>query len=257
MKKLWVILLTVLVFISGSVLGISSVYRVDTVTLKTNLVSQEAKQEAEALQVRLETAYADDSIFFADNTKALEIIKEYPYFRVSAFEKEYPNRLVIEVTENAETYAVEKSDGGYYILSSDGTVLAIRDTHVNPLNSEVNVIFKGLNVSGNVGGKIGGDECMESVLNLSESISKRLGGIRRNVVSVEVFARAPETIFCFTMKEGVKIYIGSPSVAVEEKAKKAIDEYMALSNAQKLSGKLVILDGDDGILAIYSAKVDF
>jgi hypothetical protein len=257
MKKLWVILLTVLVFISGSVLGISSVYRVDTVTLKTNLVSQEAKQEAKNLQARLESEYDKASIFFADEKEALEIIKDYPYFRLSSFEKEYPNRIVIEVTENAETYAVEKEDGGYYILSVDGTVLAIRDLPANPLNGEENVILTGLNVSGKLGEKIGGDNCIEGILKFSECVSKNLGGIRRNEVHVEVFARAPETIFCFTMKEGVKLYISSPTIALEEKAKKAIDEYMALSNAQKMGGKLVILDGDSEILAIYSAKADF
>ena len=257
MKKLWVILLTVLVFISGSALGISSVYRVDTVTLKTNLVSQEAKQEAETLQARLENEYDKDSIFFADEDKALNIIKEYPYFRISSFVKEYPNRIVIEVTENAETYAVGKKDGGYYILSVDGTVLAIRDLPQNPLNGEGNVILAGLNVSGKIGEKINGDACVEGILKFSECVSKQLGGIRRNVVSVEVFARTPETIFCFTMKEGVKLYISAPMVGLEEKAKKAIDEYMALSNAQKMGGKLVVLDGDGEIVVVYSAKADF
>ncbi len=256
MKKLWVILLTVAVFLSVAVLSITSVYRVDTVTLETNLVSEEAKVEAENIQTRLENAYEKDSIFFADDKKAQEIVKEYPYFRISAFEKAYPNRLVIVLTENAETYAVEKNDGGYYVLSADGTILTVRNESANPLNGEDNVVFKGLNVSGELSGKLVGDDCFDVMLQYAEEVSKALGGIRRNVASIEVYARSPELILCLTMKEGVKIYVSMPNVSTLEKAQKAVNEYMLLSNAQKLTGKLVVLDGEEEIIAVYSAKSD-
>ena len=142
-KKLWTILLTIFVFLSGALLGLSTVYRVDTVTLDVNYVTEEARVEGEKIQTRLEKAYQGECTFFVKQKTAEDILKEYPYFRVTGFEKSFPKRLVIEITENAEVYAIEKTVGEeYYILSADGVVLDIRDNYINPLNGEENVILK-------------------------------------------------------------------------------------------------------------------
>ena len=45
-KRLWTILLTVFVFLSGTALGLSTVYRVDTVTVNVTYVTAEAQAEA-------------------------------------------------------------------------------------------------------------------------------------------------------------------------------------------------------------------
>ncbi len=257
-KKLWVILLTALIFISVSILGISAACRVEQVTLNTSLVTQEAKAQAEELQKRLDEAYDKDSVFFADDTKALEILKEFPYFHITAFEKSYPNRLIIKVVEDAEVYAVEKKAGEeYYILAADGTVLDIRATAFNPLNGEENVVIKGLNVTAENGKQPTGDEYFLSLLNLCEELSSKLGGIRRNVIAVEVFARGPEPIFLITMREGVKLYIGAPDVRTGEKVEKALGAYMGLTGEQKSSGRIAVSDKDGEILCSYSANDEF
>lgn len=254
-KKLWVILLTALIFLSVSVLGISAACRVEQVTLNASLVTKEAKPQADELQNRLNEAYDKDSVFFADDAKAREILKEFPYFHITVFEKSYPNRLIIKVVEDAEVYAVEKTAGEeYYILGADGTVLDIRSTPVNPLNGEENVILKGLNVTAENGQQPAGDEYFLSVLNLCEEISSVLGGIRRNAVTVEVFARGPEPIFAITMREGVKLYIGTPDVATKEKVEKALGAYMGLTNEQKTSGRIAVSNKNGEILCSYSAN---
>ena len=135
-KKLWVILLTALVFLSGSVLGVSTVYRVDEVTVDALVVSKEAEAEAETLKDRLEEAYKKASIFFANDEKAQEVLADFPYFRLTDFEKSYPNRLIFKITEDAEVYALENAAGQeYYILGEDGMLLDIRNTYINPLKT--------------------------------------------------------------------------------------------------------------------------
>ncbi len=254
-KKLWVILLTVLVFLSVTVLGVSAACRVEQVTLNASLVTQESKAEAQRLQTLLEDAYEKDSIFFADEEKAQEIVKDFSYFHISDFRKEYPNRLVIEIVEGAEVYAVEKTAGKeYYILGADGMVLDIRTTPLNPLNGEENVILKGLTVTAENGQIPVGDGYFSSVLGLCEETSALLGGIRRNVLSVEIFSREPEPIFCMTMREGVKLYIGAPDVARKEKVEKAVNAYLSLTNEQKTCGRIAVSDKDGEIICSYSPK---
>ncbi|MBR2442550.1 MAG: FtsQ-type POTRA domain-containing protein [Clostridia bacterium] len=257
-KKVWVILLTALIFLSVSILGISAACRVEQVNLNTSLVTAEARTQAEKLQARLNEAYDKDSLFFADDEKAKDILKEFPYFHIVSFEKSYPNRLIINVVEGAEVYALEKQAGEeYYILGADGTVLDIRSTFVNELNGEENVVIKGLNVSAENGEIPTGDGYFSSVLNLCEEISSALGGIRRNVTMVEVFARGPEPIFVVTMREGVKLYIGAPDVLTKEKVQKALGAYMGLSNQEKTFGRIAVSDKNGEILCSYSANDEF
>ncbi|MBE7077360.1 MAG: hypothetical protein E7377_01495 [Clostridiales bacterium] len=255
MKKIvYVIVLTFWVFIAGIVLSVSTVYRVGHVAVTASTVTEVAKSEAEELQLRLEEAYDKKSIFFAKESIAEEIVKEFPSFRLTKFEKEYPNLLFIEVVEDAEVYALEVSNGQYAILGENGSILEVRDSHVNSVTGEENVILIGMLARGEVGSVPAGDSCFDVAIALCGVLSEELGGIRSNVTSVEVFLRAPETIFCITMREGVKIYVGTPSEKTVEKAKLAVETYQALSSGEKMGGKIVVSENGNGIFASYDEK---
>ena len=256
-KRFWVILLSALIFLSGAILGISTAYRVERVTVESSLVSEEAIAEAQAFQERLEEAYDTASIFFANDGEAKKIIKDFPYFRLTGFEKSYPNRLIFKIIEDAEVYAVETGENEYYILGADGMILGLRDTHVNTLNGAENVIIKGLRVTGENGVLPTGDVHFDPILALCKELSTELGGIRSNVVSVEVFSRSPETIYRVTMREGVKLYFGNPTEFVKEKTKAALNEYLSLTNEDKLSGRIVISETGGNIFTSYSEKDEF
>lgn len=260
-KNVLVIILTVLVFLSAATLGVSTVYRVDEVTVKTSVVSEAAKTEAEELQRRLQETYQKRSTFFADQALADEVVASFPYFRITSFEKDYPNRLVFQVTEDGEMYAVPCLDDSdqYYILNAEGLVLAVRSDPANRSDGGANVILKGsgntaLTATGARGELLSGDDCLPTLFAFVNEISVRLDGIRRNVVSVEVerpASNAKETVFKLTMKEGVKIYVRDPFSLTSEKAQRAIDEYLSLSDKKKLSGMIAVWDDTDGVNAGY------
>ncbi|MBO5736382.1 MAG: hypothetical protein J6S04_01110 [Clostridia bacterium] len=257
-KRLWTILLTVFVFLSGTALGLSTVYRVDTVTVNVNYVTEAAKVEGAVLQERLQEAYEGASTLFVKQKNAEDVLKEYPYFRITGFEKSYPKRLVIDVTENAEVYAIEKTAGQeYYILSADGVVLDVRNTHVNLLNGEENVILKGLLVAVEKGKQPTGDVCFASVLSVCQELSSQLNGIRCNVVAVDLIRRSPEMVLTVTMREGVKLYISNPGELVKEKVEVALSEYSALSDAEKTGGRILLFENAGKIYADYSAVDEF
>lgn len=259
-KRIWVIVLTVLIFLSGTLLGVSATFRVSAVTVEASVVSDEAHEEAKDLEKQLREAYDKDSTLFVDSKKAEKILERFPYFYMTAFQKSYPRRIVVKVTEDAEVYALSCSgeSEGYYILNADGEVLGIRNTPENRFDGEANVFLKGLTVEVSSDNRtLQGDDRFAPMLAMSTEFSRLLGGIRSNVVSAEVYIRNPETIFCFTMREGVKLYIGSPETATVEKANAAIEKYLSLSDHEKLTGAIVVLDGVDGLVVTYQSKVPF
>ena len=257
-KKLWTILLTIFVFLSGSMLGISAVYRVDTVTVNVNYVTEVAKLEGETLQARLEEEYQGVCTLFAKQKAAEVILEEYPFFRITGFEKAYPKRLVIEVTENVEVYAIEKTAGEeYYVLNAEGVVLDIRDTYLNRLNGEENVVLKGLNVTAEKGAVPTEDDAFLTVLAVCQTLSEKLNGIRCNVVSVDLIRRSPEMVLVITMREGVKVYISNPEQFMQEKAQVALDKYFALSDAEKTGGRILLVEDAGQIYSDYSSVDEF
>ncbi len=244
-KNVLVIVLTVLIFLSVAVLGVSTVYQVNTVTVRAPVVSEAAKAETEELQKKLTAAYAKQNIFSADDKLAKEIVSEFPYFNITGFEKKYPNCLVVEVTEDAEVYALEAGNGQYYIVSIDGTILGLRENYKNRSDNADNLLISGLTAAGEKGEELSGDDCLPTLFPFLEKVSEQLGGIRRNILSVNVLRPASaeeETVFKLTTREGVNIYVRNPSSLTEQKAEIAIAQYMGLSAGQKLKGMLIVSD---------------
>jgi len=257
-KKILVIVLPALVLLSGATLGFSAVYRVEDVTLNLSFVTEEARAEGEKLQAELETAYARRSTFFAKENEANEVLANYPYFHLTAFEKSYPKRLILTVTENAEIYAVEKEAGkAYLILGADGTLLETREHYINALNGDENVLLKGVAVTEELGKIPTGDDCFATMLAMCHSFSEKLDGVRRNVVSVEVIRREPELLFKVTMREGVVIYFNAPADYTDEKVTEAVGVYQALQQDEKLTGRIYILEKSGEILSQYSPVDEF
>ena len=230
------------------------------VTVEASVVSEAAHGEAKALELRLREAYDKDSTLFANSKKAKKILEEFPYFYMTDFEKSYPRRIVVKVAEDAEVYALPCAADSqeYYILNAKGEVLGVRATPENRFDGQPNVFLSGLTVElAEDNRTLRFDPCFETVIAVCTQMSSLLNGIRSNLLSVEVYNRNPETIFCFTMREGVKLYVGSPETDTVAKANVAIEKYLSLWDSQKLTGAIVVLDGVGGITTTYQAKVPF
>ena len=253
-KNVLIIVLTVLLFLSVAVLGVSSIYQVNAVAVRAPVVSEEAKVEAEELQKKLTAAYEKQSIFFADDTLAKQIVAEFPYFNMTGFEKQYPNRIVVEITEDAEVYACEAGNGKYYILSIDGTILGVRENYKNRSDNADNLLLSGLTATGEKGETLSGDSCLSTLFPFLEKVSSLFGGIRRNILSVTVLRPASveeETVFKLTTREGVNVYVRNPSVLTAQKAEIAFAQYMGLSAEQKLKGMLIVSDVSGEVIYDY------
>lgn len=252
-KKVMVVVLTALIFISASVLGVATVFRVKGVTVETSMVSAVAESEALEIKERLEKAYKKEGTLFLDDTAAKEIIKEFPYFRMTSFEKAYPDRIIVKIAEDAEVYAVAAGEEGYYLLNAQGEVLGLREDYANRFDKEPNLLIKGVTV-GAQDGVLTGDDCYAPMLSLLKKADALLGGVRRNATEAEVIRRTPETIVRIQMREGVELCIVNPQERAEEKAEFAINKYLSLTDAQRLGGCVIVSDSAGGIVADYTAE---
>ncbi len=253
-KKVITIVLTALVFLSAVFLGLATTFRVEVVSVECTLLSPSVKAQAAEAQAELASLYEKESVFFVKPDKAEKTLEKYSYLRLSKFEKRYPDKLYIRLVEDGESYAVE-TEGGYYILSSEGVVVERRETPVNRFDGGDNLIVKGLQATGKKGGSLSGDGCVVPALSLCKELDIALSGARRNILCVEVWKRTPETYFRITTREGVKIYIKSPTENLSEKVKNAVDEYLSLSDEERTTGRIDVLEAEGRFLPKY-ASVD-
>lgn len=249
-KKILVIILTVLVFFAGSMLGFANVFRVDEVVVEASAISEAAKIEAEELRKQLKDFYEKENILFVNEEKAQEMVAAFPHFRIQSFKKDYPDRLVVTITEDAEVYAVKNAENDtYYILGKDATILAIRESPLNRLDGNSNVVIEGLTVTGNKGELASGDVNLKTVLDFCNQMSLRLNGLRDNILAVKVSDKAPQ--YCITTREGVNIYVTDPEKATLEKADKIAEKYLSLSDEERLRGCILNVDDGDNIIVAY------
>ncbi len=250
-KKLLTIVLTAVLLLSVATLGLSTVFRVKSVTLKANLTAHSAVS-AEELQAALQAEYERDGTFFVNDKKAKAIVAaKSPYLRVTGFEKSYPSGITITVSEDVEAYAVETA-GGYYILSREGILIEKRGSAQREGTLSPNVVVKGVVVSGKVGDTLLGDPAWAPMFALCTSVDDALDGIAKNVTTAEVFMRAPESAFLLTMREGVTIRVMDPEELTSEKGVVAVAAYNALTDVERTTGYIhVSTDGSGKAVASY------
>lgn len=256
MKKKTVItvILTAILLAAAVTLGVNNVFRVDGVIVNAPMVSEAAKAEAASLQEDLNELYAGASTLFAKQEKAEEVFEKYPYFRLTGFDRKYPNLLVIEATEDAEVFAVDAGASGYYILSADGTVLGKRETPENRADGGANILVSGIEVSGELGERVAG-EGMEELLAATKVMSELLNGVRGNLQSVTAVRYGSVTQFTMKMREGVTVYLIKPESFTLEKARRLTEKYLALSDSERLTGTIVATNNDEGSVSVeYYAR---
>ena len=240
-KKIITIVLTVIVFFTAAFLGVSAVYRVEEVTLVVENVSSPALEEAEALRTVLEEAYLKKSTIKADDAAAKSAFENFAYFRLTGFEKDYPGRLVITATEDAEVYAVANG-GNYVIYSGDGTKLSVRDSVKNRADGTDNLLVTSQTEN------LAAHFETSSVFLFLKTLDALFGGIRGNVAKAELVRRAELEWVRVYFKEGVQAAIYFPEEKAVEKANALYECYTnGLTVAERTAGFVAVSKGAEAI----------
>lgn len=245
MKKTITIILTALLFCAFSALGIDSVFRVEDVALEINVVSEDAKTEAQSLKRELLSIYEKNSIFSVDEKGAEEVLADFPYFRLTNFSKDYPNKLVVEVTEDAEVFAIQSQDE-YYILGLDGTVLSKRTDPNNRSDGRENVFIEGVTVLAEKG-EVCKTESIMKALPFLKTLSNRFNGLRSNIVKIVYEKIGSNEQYTLYMREGLKIYVMRMDEFTTEKGDAIADAYLSMSDPARLSGSLFVTNTSEKV----------
>lgn len=247
-KKIITIVLTVIVFFTAAFLGVSAVYRVEEVTLVVENVSSPALEEAAALRTVLEEAYLKKNTIKADDAAAKSAFENFAYFRLTGFEKDYPGRLVITATEDAEVYAVANG-GNYVIYSGDGTKLSVRDSVKNRADGTDNLLVTSQTEN------LAAHFETSSVFSFLKTLDALFGGIRGNVTQAELVQPASSEDSAWLrvyFREGVQAAVYVPSAKAEDKAAALYECYTkGLSVAERTTG-VIAVSKDAG--AVYQPK---
>ena len=254
MKKIVVITLTVLVFLSAAFIGVANVYRADDVVLDAKMFSMEAKEEAGLIQEELEELFAGESTLFVKEDLAKKVIAKYPYFRLTKFEKRYPNVIYVEATEDMEVFAAKVQER-YCILSENGTILNVRDDLNNRVDGNPNIVIEGSKPSGKMGETVNGAGFAE-LLKICLVMSQKLNGIRSNIAKIE-FDRVEDGGRIFLcMREGVKICLVHAHLLTEEKAVALTEAYVNMKPEERLTGFLHVTESLDKTQVIVKYQAD-
>ena len=245
-KTFLTVLLTALIFISATVLALTTVYRVSAVTLEISAISEEAKTEAATLEKEIASKYKGKNIFSVNDRVAKTVFEEYPHFRITAFKKSYPNRLVIQASEDAEVYAV-KTQTGYRILGADGVILCDRENATNRSDGHDNVILSGVEAIGEKG-NIPKDEYFRLTMAFCMAFDQKSDGIRNNVLSVTLEKPTSNDEYAYirlTFREGAEAVVYAPLTNTEEKAENMYAYYVGLPTENKMSGTVYVSDAGE------------
>lgn len=242
MKKRVVLvsILSVLVLLAVIAVGLNAVFSVGTVKVNYNLFSENARAESANLQKDLDR-FVGSSTAFLDLKEIEDTVAEYPYFRLDAVEKQYPQTIVVSVTERQEKFAVGE-DGTYRILDDEGFCLADGATASNRADGAPNILLTGFELTASVGTAAQG-EYLAEWLAIYDEWEAALGNVRMNVASVALecpTTSSADDYFTVIMSEGVKVTIKNPASATAEKARAALAKYLELLDEDKMFGEIYV-----------------
>lgn len=249
-------IVAVILFLAAVAAGINAVFSVGSVRLELSAFSQIAHGEGQQLQDEL-NGFIGSSMLFLDAEELEEKIEKYPRFRLTEIKKDYPQTVVVKVSEREETFAV-KGDGGYTMLDSEGIVLFVSDQNKNSADGAANVLLSGVAVTEKAGETVGED--VLRLIGFAKSFLSPLSDLRMNLAEVRLDTSSPDSVSEYyslhlSMNEGVEVVVYDPLNDTDEKLKAAADRYRSLDDGERLYGRIIALKNASGMVeATYSSR---
>ena len=235
---------SLLLLLAAIAAGLNAIFSVTSVKVNFSVFSEEARKEAKSLQEELDS-FVGASTTFLNLDDVKQTVAKYPSFRLESAEKDFPQTVVLSVTERRETFALKREDGKYDIYDSEGAYLGVKEKNVNRADGAENILLEGFSLTAETGKIAQGDRFAELLLAVS-AFEAQTGSARMNIKSV-AFVRPLETdvrteSFELQTREGVTVILHNPSVKAGEKAEKAAQKYIGLEDEDRMFGKIRVLD---------------
>ena len=220
--------------------GMNAVFTVTYVNARFVTYTEEGERAAQELKEEL-NGYLGRSTTFLDLEEVRATAQAYPRFMVVSVEKQYPASVVVEVRERRAAFALPGADG-YDIFDGEGVRIG------SSASADGYILLAGAFSAAD--GVLAGTYS-EQLLAMYAAFAELLGEPRANVLSVSLQDNSSTGTLAFdrfriAMREGVEIVILEPSVRIEDKVRAAVQDYLALDEADRVRGTINVVERDDG-----------
>lgn len=224
--------------------GLNAVFTVTYVKADFVTCSSEGGDEAEKLQKQLDE-FVGKSTTFLDLDEVRGVVEKYPCFRIGTLEKKFPNTISLTVYERSETFAFALDGGGFAVLDENGRYLYEKEENVNRTGGR-NVLLEGFGLEITAEGYALGN-AFDGFLALYAVFAEQLSDPRANMETVSFGTEGSNfSYFSIRMREGYLIKIYDPDSRIEDKAAKSLEEYLSVSDGERIYGRITVLERRDG-----------
>ena len=248
-KRPFVLLITTL-FVFALLISFLFVMNIQKVKIS---FASDNDEVTEAIQEELDQ-FLGDSLLFFKKEEVSKIIRKYPYFKLEAVSKDFPNVLVVQVVQRRPVYSCKSGDGKIFLLDKTGFVvdLVTQEEYANKNIFTIDLAYDNPEVISLVVGQyVEADDnrLFNSVITMSNSVD-----LTDCIESIFVRSDKEFRNVVFLTKSGVRIEISSADVRGEEKIQQAFSSYHNAKDYYKTFDtiKVFISDEDDSVKCVWS-----
>lgn len=240
-----VTLLIGIVFFAALIICVGRIFAIKNINV--NLIAYEQdgsenyKKAKEALSV-----YKGESLLFLSEKDIVKAIEGTNYSLTSC-EKKFPCTVNVTIKERLEIFAVSVGEL-YSMYDGDGGFLRKSRINANDIDGNPNVELKGVVI-----------EQIRSIAEIVSEFRTNFGGLRSIVKSIELDSDSRIEGYTeklrFNLRCGIIVQLDDYSDGYKEKISAAYKKFYALSDREKLGGKIrsYRIGGSDGLInADYS-----
>ena len=260
-SKKFIIGYAIAIFLIIFLITFNSVCSITQFDVRYDVGSESGKTLAVDVQKNLD-GYLKKSFLFFDEKTVYDIVEEKGngYLSVLSVKKVFPNKIKVSVRELYEEYAFA-TDDGYVVFDRDGVFIGLKKDTENNIGG-TNVKISGFEFVADKNGvysiKESDRDIFSELMRMCTYADECFEGVRKNIAEIEYIPSAVESLdrFVFTMREGMQICVTGVTDQKEKPYEcfcAAVQKYLSLNDAQKLSGYILPVVNNEGkIVAEYS-----
>ncbi len=240
--KILLITLTCLLFCAICTICVKELFSVKDITVNYSVRTDETEEVLSLLE-----KYKGKSLFFVDGENIREEITANRYLKVLSVEKKFPNELIVNLVERTETFYYS-DESGFYYFDNEYFVIRKESEHIEKGDPLTEIVLTHVN-----GEKVSANCSLKSVFEIPENLNSKIdlcldlsNGICDNIQKIIVVYTSEKGNYRIKlqMREGVCIEIRKAGTQFSEKIVAGANYYLALEEARKIDGT-VIVDSDD------------
>ncbi len=240
MKKKIVItsIISVLVLLAAIVAGLNAIFSVGEVKAEFSVRTDAARRESVALQAELDV-FVGKSTVLLDLKEVEDVVAKYPYFQLDEISKQYPQAIVLKLTERQELFAVQ-TQTGYRMFDTEGTFLSERESNANRADGAENILLCDI---------AEGSADFTTAVQILNAMGESISHLRMSIKTVTLVQKASDAFELIVQtSEGVTLRFYDPSVQGAEKARLVAAKYLSLADEERMYGEVYAIVTNDGSL---------